>query len=652
MLTNTIESDRNIICSYIKNKEIDRFSYYFNAVKYTDYEIYMNCAVVYNSLDILKFIVRMGGISSNYQIIIEFATSKKYNEIVDYISSLKDETNPESINNKLCSAIMKNDFDTVKNIIEMGVDLCYDGYKPFLCAVKCNNDDIIKYIVSKGGIKNDNGICIHYALRVCNLDILKYLIDNGANLNYDYRKLFGPTVRGNILRIHPLNIAVMRNDIEIVRLLLENNISIFMIGSIITIALLNKNYRLADFLVDNGFSMNSDGYTISLPADVHDHYDNASILFHSMNTRLTKYLIGKKILPVDCLSDHDTLLVHACSQGHYKLAEYLIKQGADISFSDNRAFRYAAYNGHLKIVKLLHKNGADIHAQNDNAFIYAVKGKRMNVVKKKRMNAVKEKRMNVVKYLLDNGMDINTRSSLAFKCACLTHDIGYVKFFIENGANLNDGEGIVLRSLIEKKIRENLFYTGTVTDNSLISYLLEKGANPNLKHHQSSKYMIDHIFSNLYRYSMNEEKRLVGYIMERFKEEVGNAYEEFYHIFKNKMESCTIEHFPHKMTHMSEFVTDYLKNDLYFHSMPDNSCAKHYLNSLPYYIKINIDKFYDYLAVINNFCELIDLLADYGAELTFLPQNFDKKHVLRTMTSKYIISKFCSLFSHDIENMF
>jgi ankyrin repeat protein len=53
------------------------------------------------------------------------------------------------------------------------------------------------------------------------------------------------------------------------------------------------------------------------------------------------------------LGDNRYIILFACEEGDYVLVKLLLKYGADITFNDNSALKYAKKNNHLHIVKLL-----------------------------------------------------------------------------------------------------------------------------------------------------------------------------------------------------------------------------------------------------------------------------------------------------------
>ena len=102
------------------------------------------------------------------------------NDILE--KKLKDDSD---LNFMLRLAVATNNFENVKFLIEKGADInkSDDGY--YKCAlyyaVYYNNYDMTKYILDLNLTYIDEGVCV--AAKNNNIDILKLLLDNGANVN-------------------------------------------------------------------------------------------------------------------------------------------------------------------------------------------------------------------------------------------------------------------------------------------------------------------------------------------------------------------------------------------------------------------------------------------------------------------------------------
>ncbi len=66
-----------------------------------------------------------------------------------------------------------------------------------------------------------------------------------------------------------------------------------------------------------------------------------------------------------------TALMHACLNGHYRIAKLLIENGADVQLKDNdsaAAITWAAWGGAGDVMQLLIKNGANLEEKDKEGF--------------------------------------------------------------------------------------------------------------------------------------------------------------------------------------------------------------------------------------------------------------------------------------------
>ena len=192
-------------------------------------------------------------------------------------------------------------------------NLGYSVFPQNLKGIK-NNLFRSKYIFDKELLKIDNlGIVdIHadddYALRWAaekgHFEIVKFLVENGANIHAD-----GDSA---------LCLAAEEGHFKIVKFLIKNGADIHAIGDYaLCVAAENGHFKVVKFLLENG-------------ANIHARDDHA--------------------------------LCWAAEKGHFKIVKFLVENGADIHARDDCALRWAAQNGHFEIVKFLVENGADVHA--------------------------------------------------------------------------------------------------------------------------------------------------------------------------------------------------------------------------------------------------------------------------------------------------
>ena len=164
------------------------------------------------------------------------------------------------------------------------------------------------------------------------------------------------------------------------------------------------------------------------------------------------------------------LIFMAITHGLEKFVEHLMTKGADLNyrFRDNTNFlTLAVENNHLNIAKMLLKR-RNVKSKID--------------IRHKKFDgtaldfAVKNKFDEMAKLLIDHGANVNVRDSKfhysVLHSACRTGSLDIVKLLIEKGADIEaktpDGLTPLMAAVISKKV-------------TIVQYLLEQGANPNLR---------------------------------------------------------------------------------------------------------------------------------------------------------------------------
>jgi|GEM_PF-2622158 len=254
--------------------------------------------------------------------------------------------------------------------------------------------EAVRYFIRKGVNINSadkNGwTSLHHAAYGGSLRVVKYLIDNGADLR----------VQDTVCGRKPVHIAAREGNTGIVRLFLSKGIGVNDADENnwvpLHYAAWNGYLETAKFLVDEG-------------ANIHAKDANH----------------GKK--PVHT----------AARKGHANIVEFFLRNGVGIDDNDKEGrtlLYYAVLGGHLEAVKFLVGKGANIHAGNT----YGVKPIHA---------AALSGHKNILEFFLNRGISVNEPSKdncTPLHCAAHAGESEVVKFLIKEGANIhakdNDGE--------------------------------------------------------------------------------------------------------------------------------------------------------------------------------------------------------------------
>jgi ankyrin repeat protein len=160
---------------------------------------------------------------------------------------------------------------------------------------------------------------LHLAIKTGNLNIIRYLVDNGAEVN-------GKNWDGDT----PLHIAASRGDYEIMSFLVSRGADVKARNKLQSTPLHHASYQTSfqpiQFLVENGAAVNATNHKNETPLNI------------------------------------------AVYKGNYPIIEYLIASGADVNIADNigmSPLHHAIYGGNTRVIELLLANDGDVFARND-----------------------------------------------------------------------------------------------------------------------------------------------------------------------------------------------------------------------------------------------------------------------------------------------
>ncbi|MBQ6617721.1 MAG: ankyrin repeat domain-containing protein [Thermoguttaceae bacterium] len=318
------------------------------------------------------------------------------------------------------------------------------------------NLEVVKYLVEKGANVNDKDnlqcIPLHFAANNGNLEVVKYLVEKGSNINEG--SFFGESV---------LHVAAQSGNLELVKYLVKMGANARE-QSVLHFAANSGNLELVKYLVKMGANINARN------AKGGTALHNAAF---SGNLELVKWLVAQG-LDVNATYEIETKRPDGTSQIGDTVRQYYRITVYTISVLDE-----AIINGHLEIVKYLYGKGA--RGVSDAAL----------------ESDIANCNLEMIKWLVEHGADINSKDILI--SAAQSGSLELVSWLVLKGANVNTQYplGSVLESAIAsgnlelvqwlvtkgaafKPNDDNSTYLYSAADSGnqeLVKWLVEKGAD-------------------------------------------------------------------------------------------------------------------------------------------------------------------------------
>ena len=508
----------------------------------------LHLAVKSNHYRVVKYLVEVkhAGINAtdhNSSTVISYATEKGDLNLFKYL--LDHGANPKIVNSKgmncLHIASANNSLEIVRYIIEHHIILMdspsKEGYNSLEIAIHKRSHSVAQYLINKCGIQlciknaisnnkyeimkylvekmhvdinkldNDEKTPLHYAIECGNLQFVKFLCDNGANLNYVDRN------HQNYLHISvkSFSIAIIQYFVEIQHF--DVNVEDINHRTPLYYALINGNLPFVEYLFEHGTRINN------------NHENILQIAIKNNYREIIQYLVETQHFDTN-VEDEDkiTPAMYSIIKGDLYLFNYLSQHGANINFSKDQyydIFYLAIINGtyetvqylidekHININKPFKKptkgfislynktketnyyNNTEISYYNNTPLIIASRkgfimivellsenGANLYYTSKDSYNCLHWASLcghtEIVKYLVGvHNMDVNkltSKKESALLIAAMKGHFGIVEYLCDHGANLE----------LLNKNRESALYIASRNGNlEIVKCLCDHGANVN-----------------------------------------------------------------------------------------------------------------------------------------------------------------------------
>lgn len=221
--------------------------------------------------------------------------------------------------------------------------------------------------------------------------------------------------------------ASMDGHVEVARLLLDSGAEVNMptdsFESPLTLAACGGHVDLAKLLLERGANIeevNDEGYTPLMEASREGHEEMAALLVSQ----------GANI-NAQTEETQETALTLACCGGFLEVADFLLRNTADLELGASTPLMEAAQEGHKDLVRFLLERNANVHAQTqtgDTALTYACENGHTDVAE----------------ILLNYGAELEHESEggrTPLMKACRAGHLCTIKFLLSKGANINRQSG-------------------------------------------------------------------------------------------------------------------------------------------------------------------------------------------------------------------
>jgi ankyrin repeat protein len=275
-----------------------------------------------------------------------------------------------------------------------------------------NDLDGLKKIISENPdrinqIDKDGNSFLHRAVHTGNVDMVKFLVSRGADVNV--KDNYGQT---------PVQIAAQLDDAEIIIHLVSNGAEINIKNSIgktpLHDAVAHDQFQIVNYLISQDAEINAKDINGKTP--LHDAvFDNYS--------EISAYLVSKGAGFNLKDSDGKAALHYAVINENLDIIKSLVSSGANVNIRDkfNRIpLHFAADKGNLEIAKYLILNGSNINAK--AAFYLQVGSLELTLGCTSLHIAARNNQLSVVKYLVYQGADITLKNNMDRKALDLAKE--------------------------------------------------------------------------------------------------------------------------------------------------------------------------------------------------------------------------------------
>ena len=383
-------------------------------------------------ISIIKLLVENGAdITEDDNYCLKYSSTRGILPVVEYIIHNVKNIPKEDLNKSFQSACLYKNIDIIKLLLKHGsVDVDADNGNAIRWAVRDGHTEVVKLLIDAGAdAKKINDIDFRWMRHKGYADTIELLRSRMDESFYPTLEAAGDVLRprsqdqviGDLAKLdqkeqdRALVKASRMGQAELVKFILDAGANVHAgDDEALRGASANGRTEVVKLLLDRG-------------ADVHAGGDYA-LQWASANgrTEVVKLLLDAG---ADVHAKDGEALRLASKNGHTEVVKLLLDKGANVHANDDYALRLASYNGHTKVVKFLLDKGADVHAGDDYALRWASANGRIEMVR----------------LLLDAGANVHADGDYALRGASRNGHIEVVRLLLDAGANVHAGDDEALR---------------------------------------------------------------------------------------------------------------------------------------------------------------------------------------------------------------
>ena len=336
-----------------------------------------------------------------------------------------------------------------KSVWEFESNEIFGGGTPLFTAIRTDNFEIIKYLVEQGADVNARRnltqetpmtlaiqrTCLFKNLRKIDKckeleQIVKLMVENGYDMKFDANNTKFPLIAVMSLKMTNLAEYLIKKGANLNAIVGDKPLLFW--------ALFNRLSKIARILIEKGANVHHKLVKGFDPLEIGCTPLHAAC--HYGNLGLVKILVDKGVDINAKDITHSTPLHYALNTIHFKkaskmktlIAYFLIKKGSDVDCFDDSNMTpliYAVKNGQLELVKILVQKGAKVEAGPD---YYG-----RNLL----FNTVEVGNFEIAKCLVENGANLNfqetTFGNTPLHVAIKKQSMEIIQLLLDNGADLN-----------------------------------------------------------------------------------------------------------------------------------------------------------------------------------------------------------------------